>query len=105
VPSDGVAAVRAYREAAACFAAGQTAARARDATQDAEGLQEQVSVAYKVTQLRLERAVHDKDLGLAREQIVQLRSFLRGRSSPYLDFLSQTDRWIAIKGTEKKGTQ
>ena len=94
---DGVAAVPLFQTAAACFRAGGDAASARDMDAAGDKLRRSLEEDYRAHQMRLEHAILVRDLPTAQKEVRVLLAMLRGQSGPYVTWLSNLDRRLAIK--------
>jgi hypothetical protein len=103
---DGVAAVPLFRAAAACLVVAGQPADADSANRDAEALKTRMLDEYRLTSLRIERALVMQDWQGARKHIATMQSLLDGRSGDYVGWLSNVDRRITLKlaGEKKAGT-
>ncbi len=88
-PADGVAALRLFAEASACFADGDDSTgrdRTLAALRDWEAV---VSERYAALRLRLQVAQTQHRDADALETVRELERLLQGRSGPYLDWLAE----------------
>jgi hypothetical protein len=99
---DGVAAVQLFQVAAVCFDAGGASAAAREAELSAATLRKEMSDAFHVHQVRLERALVVKDYDGARTELQLLLGLLQGRKNEYVTYLANLDRKIELKFSGKK---
>lgn len=94
---DGVAAVPLFQLAGACFRAGGDAAAGRDMDAAAERLKKGLEEDYRAHQMRLQHAIEVRDLRTAQREVKVLRAMLEGQTGPYVVWLSNLERRIAIK--------
>jgi hypothetical protein len=103
VPRDGVAAVPMYREVAACFRVAGATTEARDAELAANRLETTMQNEYRLTQLRLERALSDQDFEAGLTQILVLKSMLENRTEEYVSNLSALERKLMLTSAKQEG--
>jgi hypothetical protein len=94
---DGVLAVPLFQTSAACFRAGGDGASAREMDAAADKLKRSLEEDYRAHQMRLEHAVDVKDLRTAQKEVKVLLAMLSGQTGPYVTWLSNLDRRLAIK--------
>jgi hypothetical protein len=102
-PRDGVAAVRLFASAAACFRAGEAPGRAASADASAELLRRRLSDDFHVHTVRLERFLALKDYDAAQHEVRTLLEFLQGKTGDYVTWLEAVDRKIAMTFAGSKG--
>lgn len=91
-PRDGVRAVLAFGEAAACYDAASDADAARRARGRATWLRERVEQDYRSSRFRLEHAIETANRSAALDEARVLLSLLEGRDEPYVDWLALLER-------------
>lgn len=101
---DGIGAVPSFEMAAACFGAAGQPAAAAEATRSAEHLRTKMNEDYRVHQMRLEHALTVQDWNLAQKEVKVLRAFTEGQQSPYVVWLSNLDRRMALRLAHKEGS-
>jgi hypothetical protein len=94
---DGVAAVPLFRQAAACYKYADDPNTARDMEAAAERLKRSLEEDYRAHQMRLEHAIEVRDLRTAQKEVKVLLAMLEGQTGPYVVWLSNLDRRIALK--------
>jgi hypothetical protein len=94
---DGVLAVPLFQTAAACFRTGGDGAAARDSDGAADRLKRSLEEDYRAHQMRLEHAIEVRDLRTAQREVKVLMAMLSGQSGPYVTWLSNLDRRLALK--------
>ncbi len=94
---DGVAAVPLFQTAAACFRQGGDGGAARDMDGAAARLKKSLEEDYRAHQMRLEHAVLVRDLRTAQKEVKVLLAMLAGQTGPYVVWLSNLDRRLALK--------
>jgi hypothetical protein len=102
-PRDGVAAVRLYESAAACFGAGGAQPDAASAASAAERLRRHLADDFHVHTVRLERFLALKEYDSAQHEVRTLLQFLQGKSGEYVTWLGAVDRKISMKFAGNKG--
>ena len=104
-PQAGVAAVSLYREAAACLTVAANHDAALRLTRDADALGRELVDEFRLSRLRLERAIASQDWETTKKQVQRLKSFLEGQGGEYVTWLNEVERRSAIKLTAatKKG--
>jgi hypothetical protein len=102
-PRDGVAAVRLYESAAACFGAGGAQPDAASASSAAELLRRHLADDFHVHTVRLERFLALKEYDSAQHEVRTLLQFLQGKSGEYVTWLGAVDRKISMKFAGNKG--
>jgi hypothetical protein len=95
-PGEGVRAVVAYSEAAACYAASNDALGARRAREHAAELQTRTIQDYRSARLRLDHALREQSYGDALEETELLLSLLQGRNDPYVEWLTNLERQLRL---------
>ncbi len=100
---DGVAAVRLFESAAACFRAGDAPASAASADASAELLRRRLSDDFHVHTVRLERFLAIKEYDAAQHEVRTLLEFLQGKTGDYVTWLEAVDRKIAMTFAGNKG--
>ena len=94
---DGVLAVPLFKTAAACFRQGGDGGAARDMDGAADRLRRSLEEDYRAHQMRLEHAVDVRDLRTAQKEVKVLLAMLSGQTGPYVVWLSNLDRRLALK--------
>jgi hypothetical protein len=94
---DGVAAVPLFQTAAACYRLGGDGGGARDMDGAAARLKKSLEEDYRAHQMRLEHAIEVRDLRTAQKEVRVLLAMLAGQTGPYVVWLSNLDRRLAIK--------
>lgn len=96
---DGVAAVPLFRVAGACYRAAEDGSDARDMDAAAERLRKSLEEDYRAHQMRLEHAIGQgsRDLRTAQREVKVLLAMLQGQTGPYVVWLSNLDRRLALK--------
>jgi hypothetical protein len=94
---DGVAAVALFETAAACFRTGEDTTTAKEMDLAAEKLKKSLNEDYRAHQMRLEHAISVSDAATAQREVKTLRAMLEGQTGPYVVWLSNLDRRIALK--------
>jgi len=94
---DGVAAVPLFQTAAACFTKAEQVEAAKAMQEAAQKLQKSLEEDYRAHQMRLEHAISVRDLNTAQKEVKALLAMLEGQNGPYVVWLSNLDRRIAIK--------
>lgn len=100
---DCVQAVPDFELSAACFKAANEEELHKEMAQTATTMRERVNEAYRGHQMRLEHTITVGDLATAQKQIKILLKMLEGQQGPYIGWLSNHDRRIALRlGAKKK---
>jgi hypothetical protein len=99
---DGVAAVPLFETAAVCFAVAGQGGAAAEATRSAADLRSKVNDDYRVHSVRLDHALTVQDWATAQKEVKVLRAFTEGRQAPYVVWLSNLDRQIALRLVRKE---
>ena len=94
---DGVAAVPLFRTASACYRAAEDAGASREMDAAAERLRKSLEEDYRAHQMRLEHAIEVRDLRTAQREVKVLLAMLQGQTGPYVVWLSNLDRRLALK--------
>lgn len=94
---DGVAAVALFETAAACFRTGEDTTTAKEMDLAAEKLKKSLNEDYRAHQMRLEHALTVSDASTAQREVKTLRAMLAGQAGPYVVWLSNLERRIALK--------
>lgn len=94
---DGVAAVPLFETAAACFSAAGDAEQAALMNASASKLRAQLNEEYGAHQVRLEHVLNVKDLRTAQKEVKTLLAMLEGQTGPYVIYLQNLDRRLALK--------
>jgi hypothetical protein len=94
---DGVAAVALFETAAACFRIGEDGGTAKEMDAAAEKLKKSLNEDYRAHQMRLEHALSVSDASTAQREVKTLLAMLAGQAGPYVVWLSNLDRRIALK--------
>jgi hypothetical protein len=94
---DGVAAVPLFRAAAACYKLGEEADASHQMDDAAAKLTKSLEEDYRAHQMRLEHAIEVRDLRTAQKEVNVLLALLEGQTGPYVVWLSNLKRRIAIK--------
>jgi len=94
---DGVAAVPIFRTAAVCYKLADDPGAAREMEAAAERLKRSLEEEYRAHQMRLEHAIEVRDLRTAQKEVKVLLAMLEGQTGPYVVWLSNLDRRIALK--------
>jgi hypothetical protein len=96
-PGDGVAAVELLTRAAACYATAGAERHAERIGAAADRLRAELERRYHVHQVRLERALVERDRARAQTETRLLLSFSAGRQSEYSDWLATLDRQMDLQ--------
>ena len=100
---DCVQAVPEFELSAACFKAANEEELHKELVQTASTMRERVNETYRGHQMRLEHTITVGDLETAQQQIKVLLKMLEGQQGPYVGWLSNHDRRIALRlGAMKK---
>ena len=96
---DGVAAVPLFRTAGACYKLAEDAGASREMDSAAERLKKSLEEDYRAHQMRLEHAIGQgaRDLRTAQREVKILLAMLQGQTGPYVVWLSNLDRRLALK--------
>jgi hypothetical protein len=94
---DGVAAVPLFQTAAACFRVANDPNAAKEMDAAAAKLKRSLEEDYRAHQMRLEHAIEVRDLRTAQKEVKVLLAMLSGQSGPYVVWLSNLDRRLALK--------
>jgi hypothetical protein len=100
---DGVAAVPLFRAAAVCYKNAEDAGASREMEASAERLKKALEEEYRAHQMRLEHAIEVRDLRTAQREVRVLLAMLQGQTGPYVVWLSNLDRRLALKLGQKVG--
>lgn len=87
-PADGVAAVGLYRLAASCYTTARFDGLAKEAQDNADGLQSSITLDFRARRLRLEHMLAVKDYELAKKDVAVLLALTSGKQGAYV-------RWLA----------
>jgi hypothetical protein len=101
-PEDGVAAVPLYQGAEACFRVAGSEAEAAEAAGNAERLRRQMTEAFRVHRVRLQRALATKEWPIAIRESGILLTFLPSAGTEYATWLSNMRRKLQLQ-YESKG--
>ena len=96
-PGDGVNAVELLARAAACYAAAGAARQAERARAAADRLRAELERQYHVHQVRLERALVERDRTRAKAETRRLLAFSARRPSEYSAWLATLDRQMDVQ--------
>lgn len=94
---DCVTAVPTFEVASACFKAAGEDEAAKEMTTSAVVMRERVNEEYRGHQMRLEHTIMVGDLITAQKQVKVLLAMLDGQQGPYVTWLSNHDRRLALK--------
>lgn len=94
---DGVQAVPAYEEAAACFQVAGDTERAKRAAALAATLRADVAEDFRTHRVRLEHALATQRYETAQKEVRVLLAFLQGKEGEYVEYLSLLERKLRIK--------
>lgn len=100
---DGVAAVPLFRVAAACFKTAEDPRASAEMDAAAERLERSLEEDYRAHQMRLEHALEVRDLRTAQKEVKVLLALLEGRTGPYVMWLSNLNRRLAMKVGKANG--
>ncbi|MBI5537789.1 MAG: hypothetical protein HY898_34005 [Deltaproteobacteria bacterium] len=94
---DGVAAVPLYELAAACFRMAEQTSLAREASEAAQSLRNEVGVDYRTHRVRLEHALAVSDWATSHKETRVLLALTDGKQGEYVTWLSNLDRKLQLK--------
>lgn len=94
---DGVKAVPAFETAAACYEAAGKQRDARETSEAAKSLREDVDEDYRTHRVRLEHALSVSDWPTVQIEVRVLMAFLEGQQGEYVTWLSNLDRKLQLK--------
>jgi hypothetical protein len=95
---EGAAAVPLYETAAACFAQGQSSAKAKDAAERGKGLRESVELDFRTRTLRIERMLKVEDYELVSHDIKVLSSLLTKKKGPFVNWVASVKQRLKKEG-------
>lgn len=93
---DCVQSVPTFEIASACFKTAGDDEMSREMTSDATALRTRLNEEYRGHQMRLEHSIQVGDLRSAQKQVKILLAMLDGKSGPYVTWLSNHDRRLAL---------
>jgi len=91
-PSEGVAAVDLYRQAAACFRVAKDEPSAAEADSTAQQLKASITTDFRARRLRLEHMLAVQDFELAARDVSALKQLTQGKPGPYTTWLASLDQ-------------
>jgi hypothetical protein len=100
---DGVAAVPLFEVAAACFRVGGDADTAALMVESGSRLKKQLNEEYDAHRIRLEHVLNVRDTRTAQKEVKTLLAMLEGQQGPYMIWLQNLDRRLALKLGKVKG--
>jgi hypothetical protein len=99
---DCVGAVPAFEQSSVCFKAAGEDELAKEVTRSAVAMRERVNQLYRGHQMRLEHTITIGDLVTAQKQVKVLLMMLDGKQGPYVTWLSNHDRKLALRVASMK---
>lgn len=100
---DGVAAVPLFEMAAACFTIAGDREQAALMSSYGEKLKKQLNDEYDAHRVRLEHLLNVRDMRTAQKEVKLLLAMLEGQQGPYVIWLQNLDRRLALKLGKVKG--
>jgi hypothetical protein len=102
---DGVQSVPLYEQAAACFRAGGDPQSAAAADDTAQKLRKDINDDYRTQRVRLEHALNIEDWPGAQHEVKVLRQFTEGKQGEYVTWLSNLERKLKNKVSNRDQQQ
>jgi hypothetical protein len=102
---DGVQSVPLYEQAAACFRAGGDPQSAAAADETAQKLRKDINDDYRTQRVRLDHALNIEDWPGAQHQVRVLRQFTEGKQGEYVTWLSNLERKLKNKVSNRDQQQ
>jgi hypothetical protein len=90
--ADGIASVRSFDTAAACFLRAGRERDSRDAAAARDALRKRIEGDYRVHRVRVEHALEEGDQKAALREVKVLRKLTAGRKGLYIDWLDMVER-------------